>query len=232
MKTKILLSAFAIFILFFCSSANSEVIKQERKVNQFSKIDLSIAAHVYLKQGNTQSVVVEANNSYIGDIKTVVNNKILLIKTDKWMLHYKEVNIYITMSNIESLDISGSGRIETLTSIKTTHLNLNVSGSGRIHIPELNATNVSSDISGSGRINLEGKSNISKLNFDISGSGKFTCTEQAQNVSAGISGSGTGDIFATKNLSVNISGSGKVYYKGKPLINCDISGSGKLIENN
>ncbi len=232
MKTKILLSAFAVFILFSCSSANSEVIKQERKVEQFSKIDLSIAAHVYLKQGNTQNVVIEADNNYINDIKTVVNNNTLLIKIDKWMLHYKEVNIYITMSKVEGLDISGSGKIEALTSINTTHLNLDVSGSGGIHIPELEATNVSSDISGSGKINLEGKSNINKLSIDISGSGKFTCTEQVQNVSVSISGSGIGDIYAIKNLNVDVSGSGKVYYKGKPLINCDISGSGKLIENN
>ena len=232
MKTKILLGAFSIFILFSCSSANSEVIKQERKVEQFSKIDLSIAAHVYLKQGDTQSVVVEADNGYIDDIKTVVNNNTLLIKIDKWMLHYKEVNVYITISNVEGLDISGSGKIETLTSIKTTHLNLDVSGSGKIYIPELNATNISSDISGSGKINLEGKYNINKLNFDISGSGKFTCTEQAKDVYASISGSGSGDIYSTKNLRVDISGSGRVYYKGKPLINCDISGSGKLIENN
>ena len=232
MKTKILLNAFALFILFSCSNANSEVIKQERKVEQFSKIDLSIAAHVYLKQGHTQSVVVEADNGYIDDIKTVVNNNTLVIKIDKWMLHYKDVNVYITTPNVDSLDVSGSGKIEALTLIKTSHLNLNISGSGKIHIPELNATNVSADISGSGRINLEGKSNINKLSFDISGSGKFTCTEQTQNVTGSISGSGICDVYATEIMNIDISGSGKVYYKGKPLINCDISGSGKLIENN
>ncbi len=232
MKTKILFNAFALFVLFSCSNANSEVIKQERKVEQFSKIDLNIAAHVYLKQGNKQSVVIETDDGYIDNIKTVVNNNTLVIKIDKWMLHYKDVNVYITIPNVDGLEISGSGKIEALTLIKTTHLNLDVSGSGKIHIPELNATNVSADISGSGRINLEGKSNINKLSFGISGSGKFTCTEQAQNITGSISGSGTGDVYATKNMNINISGSGKVYYKGKPLINCDISGSGKLIENN
>ena len=232
MKTKIILNTIILFVLFSCSNANSEIIKQDRTVEKFSKIDLNIAAHVYLKQGNEQSVIVEADKSVINDIKTVVINNTLVIKIEKWMLHYKDVNVYITTPNIDGLDVSGSGKIEALTPIKTSLIYLDVSGSGRIHIPELNATNVSADISGSGKINLEGKSKLSKLSFDISGSGKITCTEQTENVIGSISGSGTGNVNVTKNLNIDISGSGRVYYKGKPLINCEISGSGKIIENN
>ncbi|RLD61873.1 MAG: hypothetical protein DRJ01_07120 [Bacteroidetes bacterium] len=232
MKTKIILNTIILFVFFSCSNANSEVIKQERTVDQFSKIDLSIAAHVFLKQGAEQSVVIEADENIIEEIKTVVNNNTLLIKIDKWMLHYKNVNVYITTPNVDGLDVSGSGKIEALTPIKTSNLKLDVSGSGKIYISELNADNVSADISGSGRINLEGKTKLTKLSFDISGSGKIFCNEQTQNVIGNISGSGTGNVNATQKLNVEISGSGKVYYKGNPLINCDISGSGKLIENN
>ncbi|MBE9467274.1 MAG: DUF2807 domain-containing protein [Bacteroidetes bacterium] len=231
MKIKIILNTIILIALFSCNNANSEIIKQERNVDQFSKIDLSIAAHVYLKQGNEQSIIIEADDDIINEIKTVVNNNTLVIKIEKWMLHYKNVNVYITTPNVDGLNVSGSGKIEALTPLNTSTLQLDVSGSGKIFITELNATNVSADVSGSGRINLKGKSELNKLSFDISGSGKITCTEQTKHVTGSISGSGTGNVYATKKLDIDISGSGKVYYKGNPLINCDISGSGKILEN-
>jgi len=205
--------------------------KVTREVGSFTEIELSVAANLYLKQGNEHSLVLEGDEDELEDIETVVRGEKLKIKHKK-PFHFgsnKRITIYVTLKEMEELSVGGSGRIEAETRIQADDLELNVSGSGDINIDQLEASSVESEISGSGDIRLAGKKQGNALDCDISGSGELHASGlMVSNAKLNLSGSGGCKVYVMDKLDVSISGSGKVRYKGEPRVNASISGSGRV----
>jgi hypothetical protein len=200
--------------------------KDERDVSSFSGISLGIAGDLYLTQGGSQKVVVQAEKN-LDEIETVVRDGVLRIKTDNWNSRIKGVKIWITMSEIESLNVSGSGTILAESPISAEELGLRISGSGDIKIPELKGEEIEATISGSGDMNLAGSAE--EMDIRISGSGDvYADGLRVDECSIKISGSGGCRIDATGELDASISGSGKVTYYSNPVIDARVSGSGKV----
>lgn len=229
MKTKALsiLTIFVFLLSSICVNAQNE--KQVRDVPSFNKIDLRIAGDVFIKQESTQKLEVSAPDNVINDLITEVSGNTLVIKFNKWKVNYKNVEIYISVAELEGLDVSGSGSIVAQNKITTDEIDFEVSGSGKIKIENLAANDIEADISGSGKISLEGDKEANSFDFEISGSGDINTSDlPVKNIEGEISGSGKANVHCTEKLEIDISGSGRVYYKGKPIVNADISGSGSV----
>lgn len=229
MKTRLtLVLGIATLIIFSSFVLMGDLEKQDREVDSFTEIELRISADVYVTQGKTQKLTIEASKDDLEEIETVVSDNELTIKTESWRRNLGTVNIYITMPVIEGFDISGSGKIMAQNDFSVNDIELEVSGSGDIEIGKITAKDVDSEISGSGSITIK-DGNCSGLDGEISGSGKiYAFGLKANKVDCEISGSGKCEITAVERLEADITGSGKIYYKGKPVINSDISGSGKI----
>ncbi|NJO69723.1 MAG: DUF2807 domain-containing protein, partial [Bacteroidetes bacterium] len=202
---------------------------ETRKADTFKSIDLAISANVILKQGGPQSVVLEGDADDIEKIVTEVSGSELKIKTRPGSWNIGKITVYITMQEVQDLKISGSGSIKAETAIQSGKLELVISGSGNIHLPDLSAQDVSAVISGSGNISYSGNSAADKSEVVVTGSGNINAegfsTKDAQ---VTITGSGNCRVNAQENLNVQITGSGSVFYKGKALINANVTGSGKV----
>ncbi|MEQ9468576.1 MAG: head GIN domain-containing protein [Ekhidna sp.] len=206
---------------------------QKRTVDagSFNELSLGIPANVYLKQGN-QKVEIECDDDIFEEIEFELKGDRLVIKKEgiqMWGSSWRksEVNIYISMQEIEELSVSGSGMIESDGRLEVEDIKLSVSGSGDIDL-DLRSDELDMRISGSGSIILNGEA--SEAEAKISGSGKVKAEDMTVGVfEASISGSGSCYITATEEVSANISGSGSVYYKGEPKrVVSNSSGSGKI----
>ena len=235
MKAKrMFISAMALVVILFLSSSfimNEGGIQEKRRVDRFNKIALAVSADLYLKQGSTTEVIIEANEEILEKLKTEVNNGKLIIKFDPWRFsRYQRFKIYITTPEINELDVSGSGDIIAETTVQTDKMVLRISGSGGIRIDELTASDLNVGISGSGNINLAGSESLGTLDLSISGSGDLDASELAtEDFTGRISGSGSCRVHVKSTLKASISGSGKIFYSGNPRIDASISGSGKVI---
>lgn len=200
--------------------------KETRDVSTFTGVSLGISGDLYLTQGSPQKVVIQAENN-LDEIETGVRDGVLRIKTDNWNSRIKGVKIWITMPEVEALNVSGSGDIIAETPINADELELKVSGSGSIKIPELKGDEIGAAISGSGDLKLAGSAD--EMELRISGSGSvFAEGLEVSECSIKISGSGSCKIDVTVELDASISGSGRVTYYGNPQIDARISGSGKV----
>ncbi len=200
--------------------------KEARDVSTFTGVSLGISGDLYLTQGSPQKVVIQAENN-LDEIETEVRNGVLRIKTDNWNSRIKGVKIWITMPEVEALSVSGSGDIIAETPINADELELKVSGSGSIKIPELKGDEIEAAISGSGDLKLAGSAD--EMELRISGSGSvFAEGLKVNECGIKISGSGSCKIDVTGELDASISGSGRVTYYGNPQIDARISGSGKV----
>ncbi|HEY3430130.1 MAG TPA: head GIN domain-containing protein [Cyclobacteriaceae bacterium] len=226
--------------------------RETREVSTFTKISFRTSGKVYVKQGSPQKVEIEGSADALEKTKTKVEGDKLTIGPDgKWndwsWGDDDKVTVYITVQNIESLSVSGSGDMIAQTKITGNELDLNVSGSGSLEA-EIEAGNIDADVSGSGNMDLKGKcksftSDISgsggvtlnlsiagAADFDLSGSGKIKAAGSAQTVKADITGSG--EILAanleTDKCNIHISGSGDVEINVKTELDARISGSGTV----
>lgn len=203
------------------------VVEKELQLSNFSGVSLNISADVYLKQGNTQSVRVSAQQNIIDLLETNVEDNIWKIKTEENIDDHAPIKIYITVPRMTYVKLSGSGDIYTENTFTGNDVvEVGISGSGDLRF-KTTARSIQAAISGSGDIELDGSTE--DLSISISGSGDIDAKElMSGNCEVRISGSGGAKVHATKNLNVRVSGSGDVYYKGSPNVQSRISGSGDL----
>ena len=218
---------FTLALAFFMFTCVNAFQKETRKVDDFNKISLGVNAELFLKIGNTQSVVLEGDD--LDEIETEVSKGKLKIRREgSWNFGgMDKIKIYITAKEIDGLSVAGSGEIKGESVIKADQLKLSVSGSGDMDL-EIDSEDLYISISGSGDLELKGKAGV--VETHISGSGDIDAEDlEADTLDAHISGSGECSMTVNKKIEASISGSGTIYYKGNPdHVNLNASGSGKI----
>jgi len=197
-------------------------------IAKFDGLKLTIAADVYVKQGSTQSVKIEAQQNIIDNLKKEVNDGAWKIGFDKNVRKHESIKIWVTVPVVDELAVSGSGSIISEGKFSNLgELSLAISGSGDIKF-DADSKDLTVAISGSGNMALAGSTGAATM--AISGSGNIEAFDlSARSCNVKISGSGDSSVNVSESLEVAIAGSGDVYYKGKPSVRSKISGSGEVM---
>ena len=206
---------------------SGNVIRQERKVTSFNGIEVSGAFDVKLTQGTPNSVIVEADDNLMDLIRTDVRGSILVIDNKKPISHSKSLKIFITFTELKTIDLSGAVDVESEG--KLTLQELAISGSGASDAKlDLDVQRLGIDCSGGSKLKLTGTAK--DVEVDASGAvDLFAYDFPAENYKLSISGAGKAEINVSKNLNVDISGAASVHYKGNPTsMYQDISGAGSV----
>jgi phage baseplate assembly protein gpV len=206
---------------------------EDRPVSGFHAVESSGSFYVYITQGSTESVKVEAPDDVIKNVLTEVKDGTLHIYTKEkftWknLFNNKKVSVYVTVKNIDAISLSGSGSVTFKDGINTSgNASVHVSGSGNIS-GKLTAKALDASVSGSGNLKLSGSAH--DQNVSVSGSGGYSARDfTSSNVSVSVSGSGSASVYASENLNAHVSGSGGVHYGGNPKnIAKSKSGSGSV----
>jgi hypothetical protein len=220
---------FAATLLFSISSAfakshtttiniagNSTIV--DRHLSGFKGIAVGGSFDVYVTQGVTESVKVEAPADKMDKIITEVNGGILKIYNKKgndwiwgWGKHAKTV-IYVTVKELNTLTVSGSGDVFFKDGISGNSLKVQVSGSGDVS-GKLSVKTLESSVSGSGDIKVSGRAETSSVT--VSGSGDFSARNLiTASTTVRVSGSGDADVNATESINATAHGSGDIKYSG------------------
>ncbi|MCC6727470.1 MAG: DUF2807 domain-containing protein [Saprospiraceae bacterium] len=212
-----------------CDSGEGPTVERVLNVPDFTGVKLSCEAKVFITQGDVFEVVAVGEDNVIDELETDVQDDTWTIEFDDCMKDY-DLEIYITMPEVEYLAVSGSGDIRGDNFFTVDNVTLRVSGSGSICVG-MYAEEVDGKISGSGQMEMEGEAE--QLEFDISGSGDLKAFNMpVEKADIEISGSGDAEVNVLEVLDVRISGSGDVFYKGYPTVNSHISGSGDVVDAN
>jgi len=213
---------------------DGHIKKETRSVAGFSSLSSHGPINVKIQQGQSDQIEVEADENLLPYIETKVEDGKLVVQTKK-NVNLKTTSkmvVYVSMTTIKSLQLSGSGDIETTGNFEGAERSqILLSGSGNIHFSSGAFKDVDFAVSGSGNIMAKGGS-ANGVSVSISGSGNIYVSDiTAQNVEVKISGSGNTKVSADKSLTAKISGSGNVFYKGTATnISSKVAGSGKLIK--
>jgi len=207
-----------------CTNANAaeKVIASEivdRHLSGFHAVNVAGSFDVYIVQGAAESVKVDAPAEVMDHILTEVNDGELKIynKNDKWNWgnwwgNHKKIVVYVSVKELSSINLSGSGDVFFKEGISSPSLKLRVTGSGDM-LGKVEAKTLESSISGSGDMKLSGRAENSSIN--VVGSGDFAARNLLTvSTAVSVTGSGDAEVNASDKVNAIVHGSGDVRYTG------------------
>lgn len=226
----LVLSALACTIGGGAVRGSGEVVEEEREVSGITGVTFETVGNLYIEEGEEESLRIEAEDNLIPHFQTQVDDGILTIGADPDTVlgPTAPVNFYLTVQELNTLELIGSGDIE-VPSLGAEMLTISVSGSGDINVADLNADVLEVRIPGSGDLRVSDGS-VNEQSITIDGSGRYQARDlQSVEADVSIGGSGSVTIRVQNNLEVSISGSGSVRYAGSPTLDrVTVSGSGSI----
>jgi len=210
---------------------------QDRHLSGFNGVSVEGSFDVYITQGSTESVTVDAPADVIDHVVTEVRDGSLIIKDkhkngwgNNWNGNHKKVVVHVTVRDINAVGISGSGNVYFKDGLRAEKLNVDVSGSGDV-AGNIEVKTLECSVSGSGNIKISGHAKDS--NVSVSGSGDYEAKGlPTVNTTVEVSGSGNASINASSSITAAVSGSGDVSYTGGAQhVTKSKSGSGDISGN-
>ena len=190
---------FAIFLIANnCLSQNNEA--EERIVSAFTGINVNSGINLYLTQGDEHKVIVEAESKYITDVNTRVRNGILYLSLEKMKLRINtSINVYVTVTWIESLDVSAGADVYCNERLKLEKLTVNSSSGADARI-DIECRDLILQASSGSDIKAKG----STLNLTAkSSSGSGINAKELESINASLEASSGADIKA-KGSALNL----------------------------
>ena len=217
MKSFTLLPSLATAALIGLSACTSEA-QQRRSVDSFQMVKASGAMNVYLRQGISTEVKIDAAPEVLESIRTEVKGNTLHVYRDKSfsfteMLRNKTVKVYVTSPQLTSIEVSGASDVKGETPINADAFRIQASGASDVTLT-LNAKSLTTSASGASDIRLDGR--VERQQVNISGSSDYRASD-LRSSKADVQASGASDayVFVDDELLARSSGASDVHNKGR-----------------
>lgn len=204
---------------------------ETREVSGFDQIRLDGAGRLFVTQGSTESLVIEAEDNIISELTSDVreNTLVLGFQDQPWqttLIPTEIITYTLTVTDLTDITFNGAGDL-TMDTLETSNLKLDINGAGQYNIAELMADSLSVEITGTGTISIGGQVTTQTVNID--GAGNYQAEDlETTSTEITVNGLGNGTVWATDTLDLTINGAGNLYYFGNPSVTQDISGAGQI----
>ena len=200
---------------------------EERPIKDVDELKVAGSGKVILKQGDTESLVIEADDNILPHIITEVDDGELSIHPEKNMnLRSKSgIMYYLTLKKIEEIKLSGAVDLES-SLIEAKKLEFDLSGATKVKAC-IKTDTLEIEGSGASKLYLEGETN--KQEVKISGSMHYDAGSLKSDVAEiEVSGASRVTVAVRKKLEVEASGVAVISYKGDPEVTIDSSGAASV----
>lgn len=211
---------------------SGEVTTESRPISGVERVTLSAVGTLIIRQGEQESLEIEAEDNLLAYIRTEVRGQTLEIgfEDNGWRQSIQPsepIRYYLTVIDLSEVTISGAGKVE-MGEIETDALLIVTSGAGDIELDALQADSLALELSGAGNCEIRSGA-VTAQRINISGAGNYTARDlESQEAAIQISGLGNATVWAQESLEVEISGAGNVEYLGSPQVSQQITGLGKV----
>lgn len=209
-------------------------VSETRTIADVSRLNISQNTEVYLTQGTTPELRLEAPRNVLDVLKTeTVGGELRVgVPNDVRLKLEHPVRVYVTVPALTALSGSGTTHFKGSTSWNVADLALTLSGASTADLGLTATGTLRTDASGASRVTLRGTAGqqIARLS-GASALDAFSLTHTGADVDA--SGASQARLTVSGALSVRASGASEVFYQGSPAITVhDISGGSRLVKVN
>ena len=210
---------------------NRNIVTIERTPQaDFSGIKVSTGINLFISQGSTNAITVEADENLHDLIITEVKEGVLKIYTDKNIWKAKARKVYVTIENLTLLKASSGSNVKSESIIDTNEIYIDASSGASIDI-EIVAKNVITETSSGSDVKIKGTT-INHTSRASSGSSINAYKLKSTNANASASSGASINIYASKNMDAKASSGGVIDYTGNPTkISKEASSGGSISIN-
>lgn len=209
---------------------SGNVVRETREVSGFRALEIDYPTEVVVRQGNRESLEIEAEDNLLPGLKTEVDNGVLQIfykaERGKHVNPTETVKIIIVVNDLVDVGFNSAGEL-TIEGLETNSLDISLSGAGSLELDRVRVKELDVNLSGAGSMTASGTAD--DLDVNISGFGDFNGAELHGKVaSVSISGAGSATVWVDDDLAASISGAGSISYYGSASVSKRISGLGNV----
>ena len=189
------------------------LVVHDRQADQpFTRVSVQQSITLYISQGKTEGITVEADDNIIPYIKTEIKNGQLNIFLDPEVIirGYTAMNVSVSMPVITDINVAAAGRLEGSSPFTVNKLEIVASGAAR----------------------LELKGEVEQFDLEMSSAATLKGWElRVKNCDAEISGADKAEVSISGQLEAEISSAGILIYDGNPRITKqNVTGRGTLVK--
>ena len=214
-----------LFITAICTSCsidvfnrvhgNRNVITKERKPqDNFTGIQVSTGIDLYIRQGNANSITVEADENLHDIIITEVQNDVLKIYSNKNIWKSKARKVFVTVENLTLLKATSGSNVYSESIIKTNEISVTATSGADIDI-EVTAQNLETSATSGADIIISGTA-VNHASSATSGSAIDAYNLKSENVIVKVTSGANIDIYASKKIEAKATSGGAIAVKGAP----------------
>ncbi len=193
---------------------NGNLVKQDRKIGQFTAISAGTGLDVYIIQGDKEAVSVETDENLQDNIITEVRGDKLVVKVEESIRRAKAMSVYITIVDVNKINISSGCDFETKSKIKVQELDITVSSGADAKL-DIQADKLSCSVSSGADANLWGTANY--FSAKASSGSDLNARELSAKICKAKASSGADvSVNASEEIQASANSGGDVTYYGNP----------------
>lgn len=190
------------------------VVTENRNIEGFSGIRVSSGIDVFVRQGSSESVKVEADENLLEVIETELRDDMLHVFSEVNIRRAKSKKVFITIRELEKIKITSAGDVIGEGRFKCDELQISITSAGDLDL-EVEADEIDISLSSSGDAKLVGRTGFLRASLSSAGDLNAFGLEAAKcRITA--SSAGNARVWVTKELDASASSAGDIYYRGEP----------------
>jgi len=197
---------------------NGEVVKQERVIGSFDKLNVQVGMHVRIAAGNAESATLEGESNILGHVITDIKDGELTIKLaqNQGYSQTKAVTVTIHTAKLDQILVSTGCSVESELPIKSSNFTAAVETGSRLSA-SISAKTLKLTIAQGSQASLEGKA--TEADIRLSGAGKLMADKLTiSRATIRLDGASHANIHVTDALSASADGISTVNYTGNPTV--------------
>lgn len=208
------------------------LVVHDRPVEQsFTRVSVQQSITLYLGQGKTEGIMVEADDNIAPYIKTEIKNGQLNVYLDSGVIirSYTAMNVSVSVPVVTDINVAAAGRLEGTSPFNVKRLDIVASGAGILKL-DVKGSEVDVEVSEAARLELKGS--VDRLDLEMSTASTLKGWDlHVKDCEAEISGAAKAEVYVSGKLDAEISSAGILIYDGNPQVNKrDVTGRGTLIK--
>jgi hypothetical protein len=197
-------------------TGNGNVTEKAFPVEAFTTINASGTLDIFIRQDGSHKALVKTDENLMDLVEVYVENDVLYLSTKRNIRKAKAKSVYLSVDNLEALQLAGAISVQNAGQLKVASLNLESSGAAEIDL-DLETSNLKAMFSGATEVELKGTAQ--RVNLEASGASELDWEDfSISELKMHCSGATEANVWVTDKLWLTLSGASDVVYKGKPTI--------------
>lgn len=196
-------------------NGNRNVVTEDRSLKEdFTKIKVSTGLDLYISQGKSTEITVEADENLQDIIITEINDGVLKIYSEKNIWKAKARKIYVTVATLEGVTATSGSDVYTEETIKVNNISVSATSGADIRMA-LDANSVSSSATSGSDVEISGITNQHSASA-TSGASIDAYELESKNVTVKVTSGADINVYASETIDAKATSGGDIDFKGSP----------------